>query len=373
MVSLPFTDPVAAPAVRTPKLKISQKQSASDGLGGLADAAGALLGGNPGPDPWSTHLIGLRMSLSLGDHVGSVILHILESESAPEASLGDELELALGFDDETETPIFTGKIQRLENHLAGYRRLTITSPFLELSQKRINASFEEQSASDIVQSLLGETNVGAGSIDSGEQYSFYVVSDRLSLLQHIQAISAQQNWICYCGANGQLNAHALDTGEEAKVFAYGSDIIELEHWVQEAALTGVKVVGGGAATSQGSDAWNWLTKDPKALAEAGESGRVVPMRVLRDAPSAQNFSAALMSKDAQATNRVRLTSSAAPEVLPGTYFEITGAPFSAANAIFVAEKVVMTFDRSKGFLSFIEGFSRDSAGTSALGSLGGLL
>ena len=35
MTGLPFTDPVATPAVRTPKLKISQQQESGGGLGGL--------------------------------------------------------------------------------------------------------------------------------------------------------------------------------------------------------------------------------------------------------------------------------------------------------------------------------------------------
>ncbi len=373
MVSLPFTDPVATPAVVAPKLKISQQQDAGGGLGGLADAAGGLLGGGQGPDPWSTHLLYMRMSLALGDHVDHVVLHLLETDSAPATQLGDQLDVALGYGEDSETLLFTGTIQGMETTLAGYRRLIVTSPLLELAQKRLNSSFEEQSASDIIQALLGETEVAAGTVDSGEQYPFFVVSDRHSLLAHIQLIAQQQNWLCFCGPDGQLNARAIGSESAAKTFAYGVDIIDLQHWTQNPALAGVKVVGGGAATSNGSDAWNWLTKEPKAMSEAGDSSQVVSLRALRDSPGTQNHADYLMAQSQSATNRVRLQTSAAPEVVIGAAFEITGAPDSATNGIFVADRVVISFDQMQGFTSIIEGFNRDAAGAGGLGALGGLL
>ena len=373
MVSLPFTDPVAAPAVRTPQLKIQTLQASSSGLGGLADVATSLLGGNSGPDPWATHLISMRMQLALGDHVDHVILQVLETEQAPDTALGTTLSIALSFDDGEEIDLFTGNIQRQETLLAGYRRVLVSSPLLQLSQQRLNSSFEEQSAKDIIQSLLAETDVAAGTIDSGERYPFYVVSDRQTLLQHIQVIAELQNWLCYAAADGSLNAHALNNAEQAKVFAYGSDIIAMTHRTQNLAQAGVKVVGSGAATSNGADAWNWLSKEPKTLAESGASGEVFSASSLRDTTSAENFSAALGAKSARASNRVQLQTTAAPEVLPGSAFEIQSAPNAAANAIYVAERVTISFDRQTGFVSHIDGFNREAGAASLGGALGGLL
>ncbi|MCP4765237.1 MAG: hypothetical protein GY875_03110 [Gammaproteobacteria bacterium] len=373
MTGLPFTDPVATPAVRTPKLKISQQQDSGGGLGGLAGTAAALLGGEQGADPWQAYLMMMRLTLGSGNHVGHAILHVMDGDAAPEANLGDKLDIALSFDDDAETPIFTGSIQKIEATVAGYRRLTVTSPLLALSQKRINTSFEEQSADDILQALLAETDVEAGNIASGGQYPFYVVSDRRSLLDHIQRLCAQQNWLCFCGPDGKLNAQSVAAADAAKSFAYGSDIIEMEHGTRLAALSGLKVIGGGAASSNGADAWNWLTKDPKALSETGEPGRVVAMRALRDAQAAQSFGESLVAQDAQQTSYLRLLTSAAPEVLPGNAFSVEGVPTGTTDGTYVAERVVISFDRSQGFQSRIEGFNRDAVSAGALGAPGGLL
>ena len=369
MTGLPFTDPVATPAVTTPRLKISQQQSGGGGLGGLADVAGGLLGAGQGGDPWMDYLMAMRLQLGTGNHVDHAILHVMDGEEAPEAALGDTLELSLGYSDDAETLIFTGSIERLETTVAGYRRLTLTCPFLALAQKRVNASFEEQSADDIVQSLLAETDVEAGNIDRGVQYPYYVVSDRRSLLEHIQQLCAQQNWLCYCGPDGKLNAHAASGAEDSRTFAYGSDIIELEHGTRNAALGGVKVIGGGAATSNGADAWNWLTKDPKVLSEAGDASRVVPVRALRDAEGAQGYSDSLVARDVENGNQLPLLTSAAPEVLPGKLFTVEGLPAAAANGSYVAEQVIVSFDRSLGFQSSIAGFNRDAGGGGGLGGL----
>lgn len=371
MTGLPFTDPIAAPAVRTPQLRIAGQ--AGGGPGGLASAAGALLGERPGADPWSSCLLAMRLTLGLGGHVDYAVLHVLDGDGAPAAALGDALEFSLGYDDEGETRLFTGSVSRLENTVAGFRRLTVASPLLALSQKRINSSFEEQSASDIVRALLGETDVEAGTVDAGGQYPFYVVSDSRSLLEHIQCIAQQQNWLCFCGPDGRLNAHAVTAGEAARTFAYAVDILELEHGAQPGSLSGVRVVGGGAATSSGAQAWNWLTKDPKVLSETGDGARVVPMRALRNAPAAQSFGAELAAADARNASRIRLLTPAAPEVLPGVAFAVDGAPSADANGTYVTERVVISFDRQRGFLSRIEGFNRDAAASGPAGALGGLL
>lgn len=373
MTILPFTNPVASPAVSAPSLKISPQQESGSALGGLAGVAGDLLGGGAATDPWNTHLLSLRMDLAMGDHVDSAVLYLLEAESTPATSLGDVLEISLGPDAESETLIYTGAVERVETALSGYRRVTLASPLLALAQSRLNGSYQEQSASDIVRSLLAETEVTAGNIDSGELYPFYAVSDKRTLLFHIHEICRQQNWLFYASGDGGLNAHALAAGDANKTFAYGVDIIELQHWQRLPSLTGSKVIGGGAATSQGKDAWSWLTKEPRVLTESGDGRPVFARQALRDVPGTQAYAGYLSAQDQANSHRVRLRTIAAPEVLTGSAFGISGAPHSAANGTFVADRVVISFDRTDGYISLIEGFNRDAAGSSALGALGDLL
>lgn len=371
MTGLPFTDQTVSPAVRAPVLKISQASEPAGGLGGLAGAAADLLGGRSGPDPWQSYLVNMRMTLALGQ-VGHVSLHLLEGEEAPQVSLGDKLEFSLGFDDEGDAPIFTGSVSALQSTVAGYRRVTLTSPLLTLAQQRLNSSFEEQTSGDIIQSLLGETDVEPGNIDSGELYPFYVVSDTRSLLEHINRLAYRQNWICYGGPDGRLNAHEVASGEPARSFAYGADIIGLKHSTRESAVAGVKVIGAGAASGSGAQAWSWLTKTPGVTGSSGSPDRVVPARALRSNDAAQHYATALQSRDARKTKQLQLLTAAAPEVLPGLAFSVEEAPDGDANGTYVAERVVLSFDMERGFLSRIDGFSQD-AGGGAAGLLGGLL
>lgn len=374
MVSLPFTDPVASPAVLTPRLKISQQQdSAGAGPGGLAEVASSLLGAAQGPDPWMSHLLGMRMTLALGAHVDNVVLHILDTAEAPAARLGDSVTISLGYGDDADIPLFTGAVQSLQTTLSGSRRMLLAGPALALARMRLNSSYQEQSAEDIILALLGEANVVAGTIDSGLQYPFYAVSDRHTLLAHIQALSEQQNWLCYVDADGLLNAHRAGSDDPARTFAYGVDLIELEHRTLTAPLAGIRVIGGGAATGNGADAWNWLSKTPGAGGEAGDGSRVVAQQALRDAPGAQGYADYLMARGTRAGNRVWLQTAAAPEVLPGRAFGISGAPAANADGVYLAERVVIGFDRQRGFISTIEGCSRDAATGDGAGLPGGLL
>jgi len=371
MVGLPFTDPVESPAVVEPQLKISVEQESSGGLGGAAGLASDLLGNNEGPDPWLTHLMQMKTELRSGAQVSHATLFVADSETAPEVSLGDTLKLELGYGDSGSVPFFKGSIEKVESSIDGYKRVVVVSPLIELAKKRINQSFEEQSAGDVVNSLAGETSIETDNVESGNQYPFLVVSDRQSLLEHIHAIARQQNWLCYDGPEGKLNAHKLTAGEVAKTFAYGSDVMELHHWKKNSGLEGAKVIGSGAATSNGSSAWSWLTKEPKVVSESGTGIPVVPSRALRDNPGAQGMLDRLLAEDQQKTNRVRIKTGAAPEVRVGSLFEITEAP-NDANGRYFADQIILEFDRENGFVSIVEGFS-ESASSGGLGGLGGLL
>lgn len=372
MVSLPFTDTVAAPAVVTPVLRVSEAGPAAGIAGGLAGAAAGLLGGSQATDPWSTHLLSLRMTLACGDHVDSVVLHLLESDQAPATALGDTLEIALGYGDESPTPLFSGSIEHLETTIAGYRRLVLASPALKLAHKRLNTSFEEQSAGDILRSLLDSAGVEAGAIDRGQQYPFYAVSDHRSLLAHVDTLSRQQGWLCYCGADGQLNCREVGPGTAASTLAYGVDLTELRHWSRPPDATGFRVIGSGAASSQGAGTWHWLTKEPKTFAESGDAAITRPERSLRDTAAARARADALAAEVNRQTRRVCLQTAAAPDIVAGSLFDISGAPDSSANGTYVADRVVMTYAPLEGFLSQVEGFRRDSAG-SPLSAAGGLL
>jgi len=370
MVSLPFTDPVATPAVVTPTLKVRRQGSSDAGLGqGALD----LLGASPNPDAWMAHLLSMRMTLACGDHVDNVVLHLLETEQTPATALGDRLQIALGYGDDGETPLFSGTVAQVETTLSGYRRLVLTSPLLQLAQGRLNGSFEEQSAGDIIRALLGETDVTAGEISPGSQYPFYVVSDRSPLLAHINVLCQQQNWLCYCGADGSLNARTVGEKPPVRTLAYGVDLLELRHWQRSPALAGVKVVGDGAAASKGADAWNWLTKETQATGEAGAGNVVVSQGALRDNAASKSFAQSILADSERAANRVQLQTSAAPDILPGAPFDISGAPTEAANGTFVAERVVISYDQRSGFISTIKAFNRAAGTGDGAGPGGGLL
>lgn len=356
MLDIPLFQSESPAAVRQPTFAIAFGGGAGGGLGGLAASAGSALGiGGAGGDSWQQHLVSLRVELGLAPFVDVVELVVATGAQTPTVAVGDEGTVALGYGDADTTLVFTGRVARISYGM-GIRTVTVTNGGAQLAQLRLNQSYEQQSAGEIVTELTGAAEVSTDIVENGVDFPFYVVADGRSAYQQIAELARKSDYGAWITAAGKLTFAPLDEGDPVATFTYGENILSLQ--INDAAPTvgAIMTVGEGAAGSQGSNAWPWLVKDPSAV--TGSTGAATPARLVQD--GALRSGAATQSvadSVSKAADRLKITgrllAPGAPTVIPASTIAVANAPTDLANGNFLVQRVRHHFSKDMGFTTSI--------------------
>jgi len=371
----------APPAFRRPVFAVRfGGGGAAGGLGVLASAVGSAIGVNVGggaSDPWKQHLVAVSVESGIAPAVDAVEIWLTADPQAPTVALDDEGTVSLGYQDDSPVLTFTGKIAGVRRGIGGLTRLTATSGGAALARLRVNQSYEDQTAGDVVSDLAGQAEVAAGTVEDGIDLPFYVVDDRRSAWVHIAALARRSGYLAHMTPEGELFFGPYAPGDPVQTFTYGEDVLLLEAREGSPEVGAVTTWGEGSAGSQGKDAWSWLVKDPSAV--QGSAGGGGPQRWVHD-PALRSGDAAQTAAEgiADAAGRLQVTGTllvpGAPAVTAGSTIEIAGAPQEALNGKFLVRWVRHRLAKREGFTTRIA-FSKSegAAGCGLLGALGGLL
>ena len=381
-MELPFSDNRSAPSTRQPSVAIAFAGGGSDpgGLMGaassVASAVGVDLGGNT-VDPWQRSLVEIISESQLAPSVDQLKIQIAQDSQSPEYNIEDQGDVQLGYADDQLYPVFTGIITQIQRSLMNFATITLCNAGYLLSQMRVNESFEQQNAGDIVESLAGTAGVETDTIEPGIDFPFYVIDDGKNLYQHIAELAQKSGLYAYIGIDGKLNFTSPPSGEAVKTFVYGVDILAIKTSRSKNTVDQVSAIGQGAAGSQGADAWDWLLKDPQgvtASAGDGSNTRVISDPSLRSSEAVQQAAASKNFLIKQQANKLRLTVVGAAEVFAGSRVEITDAPDGLFNGAGVVESVRHQYSKHRGFVTeLILLMESDDNRLDLLGALGGLL
>ena len=352
MLDIPFgTTEIAA--VRRPTVVIDITSGGGDDgglLGAVADAVG--LSGDSA-DPWRASLESLTLECALLPGVDVVTILLANNSRAPEVAVGDSGTIAFGYGDETELA-FTGQIDTVRRQVAGALRVTLVNGAAQLARRRLDMSFQDQTAGEIVEALLGsvesESSIAAETVEDGITYPFCVVAGGRTLLQQIADLAQRSGHVAYFLPNGNLAFVAPSEEDAAHEFRFGQDIIALHVEERSATVNGVLATGEGAAGSSGADAWSWLVKDPsnvQAKAGDGQPQAVIQDGGLRSSDSAETAANAGLA--AQVTLAGHIVAAGAPTVAVGSTITIADAPNDAHNGSFFVRRVKHRFDNRHGF------------------------
>ena len=363
----------APPAFRRPVFDVRFGGGAG-GLGGLASAAGSLLGGGAS-DPWKQHLVAVSVESGLAPAVDAVEVWLTADPQAPTAALDDEGSVALGYEDDSPVLTFTGKVAGVRRGIDGLTRITATSGGAALARLRVNQSYEDQTAGDVVNDLAGQAEIATGTVEDGVDLPFYVADDRRSAWVHVAALARRSGFLAYVTPEGELYFGPYEPGDPVQTFTYGEDVLRLEAREASPEVGVVTTWGEGSAGSQGKDAWSWLVKDPASV--QGSAGGGGPERWVHD-PALRSGDAAKTAAQgiADAAGRLQVTGTllvpGAPAVTAGSTIEIAGAPQEALNGKFLVRWVRHRLAKREGFTTRIA-FSKSEGAGGLLGALGGLL
>jgi len=313
--------------------------------------------GSGSVDDWVQSIVSLSVQLGLAPSVDVAEVYLDGGAQAPSAGVGDTGDVSLGYEDGSTDLAMTGQVEDVRNSLQGAARVTATNGGAAFSRLRVNQSYEQQKAGDIVRDLAGRARVATDTVEDGTNFPFYVVDDRRNAYQHVAALAKKSSYLAYFTPEGKLSFGPFTAAEAVQTFAYGVDILSM-HATEATPVVGtVTTFGEGSAGSQGQEAWSWLVKDPSSVtgSAAGEGGgeRQVQDASLRSADAAQSGAEGI----ADAAGRTGLAGSllvaGAPAVSVGSAIQIADAPQAELNGLFLATRVNHRFSKREGFTSLI--------------------
>src|SRR5882724_4309833 len=123
----------------------------------MASALGSAIGVNLGAssDKWKNAVLSISIEASLAPSVDAATVSLLRGDLAPDYAVDDDGSVSLGYDDASTDLAFTGKIESIRYSVAGRSQLTATNGGARLSRLRVNQSYEQQKAGDIIKDLAG--------------------------------------------------------------------------------------------------------------------------------------------------------------------------------------------------------------------------
>ncbi len=373
MVGLPGLGSSAPPAVRRPVFAVGSGGAGGGALGGLASAAGLPAPG--GANPWQRSLVALAIDTAPAPAVDVAELWLAADAEAPSVAVGDALAVSLGYEDEgAPTTVFTGTVDAVRRSVAGAQQVTLTNAGALLGRTRVNQSYTQQSAGQIVSDLATRAGVDTGGVEDGIELPFFVVDDRRTMLVHLAGLARRSGYLLTVGPDGALAFGPPDAGSAVQTFTYGVDVVAFDASEQAPTIGAVTAVGEGAAGSEGQDAWSWTVSDAAGAsgsAGSGDPARLVVDRALRSAAAARTAAAGIADAAARVSTRGRLLVPGAAAVTVGHTVGVAGAPVDALNGDWIALAVRHRFDKQTGFRTVIE--VGKAGGGGAAGALGGLL
>lgn len=338
-----------SPAFR-PAFKVSKS---AGGGGGLLAAASSLLG-MAQTDPWADCVQSVQVDLQLAPGVDTCTLDVAGS-SMPDVALGDALKLELGYADQLNA-VYSGKIARIVSRHDGNVQITLDNGALTLARLRQNTSFEQQSLSNVVTTLLNDVGISQSQSDTGANFPFLAIDDRQSLWDWIATIAAHSGCCAWIDSSGVVQVKA-GGGPAAVTFHYGSDILSLQHTKSTPQAAKVTVIGEGAAGSQGSQAWSWLSKKTSSIsAKQGASGdtRQQSAPLLRNVSAAQSSARFWQQQLTAQATRIRLIVPGNATLAVGTTIKVSDCPKGRGDGEYLLTRVRHVYEKKQGFVSYLE-------------------
>jgi len=326
--------------------------------------------GGSGADVWAQALVSVMVEAGLAPFADVVTLFLAGGTSAPDVTLGDSGTVELGYEDDATELVFTGQVEEVRRGVRGTIRVTATDGGASLSRLRVNQSYEQQTAGDIVKDLVGRAGVGTDTVADGASFPYYALDDRRSAYRHVAALARKSGYLAYFTPEGKLSFAPFTAGQAVRTFTYGEDVLSLHATEAPPVVGAVTTVGEGAAGSQGQEAWSWLVKDPSSV--TGSAGTGSPERLVQDASLRRGEAAQGAAEGiADAADGMKLIGEllapGSSAVVVGSAVEISEAPHGALNGLFAVRRVRHRFSKQEGFVTSIH------FGSTGDGGLGGLL
>lgn len=263
---------------------------------------------------------------------------------------GDPVSIELGYGDQTAA-VMKGTAVNIK---PSFETITIIAhtPVQKLLDLRLNQTYENQNAGDIVSDLAKQVSIDTQTVENGIKFPFYVIDHHKNCWEHLHDIAQKCGFDLYLTPDSKLIFKPFKKSSAAHTLTYGKDIISLKHFDAETDFKNVVVRGESPASSQGSDTAHWLTKSFEDF--KGSTGTEKPVLSIQDAAVRTKDAA-----DASAKGRMNIIQRkkqqgaidiiGSANIKLGDIFEIKEAPQNFLNGLFQVRAVSHTLDKNTGF------------------------
>jgi hypothetical protein len=303
-LDLGLLDAAGAPAVRRPALMVAVNGDA-EALAGAVLAVDVDLASAPAVD---------RCTVTV-------------AASAPPVPVGAEVAVSADAGDGEAVDLVTGTVAAVGAGARGSALLAVADASVMLAALRVERSYEQQTAGEIIGDLCAAAGVAVAELADGVRYPFVALHAGRPAWRHAGRLAAHGGLLVGVHADGAVWLAPPTPEDVAGAFAYGVDVLDLTVLARQPA-TVAGLVGEGAAGSQGADAWAWLARDPTPV-RADLGAPPLPDGALR---TPEAVTAAADAASAQAAGDVALTVPLAPPLRPGRGITVADVPTAIVPA-----------------------------------------
>lgn len=307
-----------------------------------------------------------RVAGALAPGVGSARL-LLPRDLAATITPGDDVAIALAGEGSDPVDAFTGTVHAVHRGTAGTTVLCGDAASA-LARLRPGATYEQQSATAVIEALAREAGVGTGTVEADLDLVGYVAHQGRTALEHVAVLAGWAGAVATTDADGALVVRPFPSPPADLALRYGREIADLavRTVVPDAALV---YAGSGPAGSTSAPTARRQTTGvlPDGAPAPGADAVRVPAPALRTPAGASGAAEAAAERNGAA--RLRATCWLVPAVRAGTVVEIADAPHEGSAGPWLVTRVEHRVGPGARGVSTFEAIALEPAG----GGLGGLL
>lgn len=261
--------------------------------------------------------------------------------------------LDMGWGD-SGTSVFAGTVQSLEytlNEVHGIAHGTQKG----LVETRVDETFVDQNAGDIVTALADQAGIETGTVEPGIRLPRYLAHGNLSLFDHLHVLARICGVDIFTDEAGKVNFTKREAFTADHTFQYGVNLIDARITRTKPAVSSVQVVPESPASQEGTEAASWFVKSSQQIAATTGQGntRRFTSALCATKEAAQTAATAYQRDIQRRSVKGQIMVMGLAGALPGQVAQLKQMPDETLNGMYEISGVDHCLDGISGFQTTI--------------------
>jgi hypothetical protein len=263
--------------------------------------------------------------------------------------------------------IITGKVRSVRRSLRTVD-VVVGDAGAEMARLRSAATYEKQSARDVIRALAGESSVAVAALDIDLPLATYTAHQGRTAAEHVAYLADLGGCLACVNSAGELSVTAWPEGQPEQALKYGREILEYDIRENRGPASRNMMIGqGGAGSTDAPDALRpSLSSLPEDAPAPGAGATWTPVGALRVPAAAVTASAGADTTAASRAKQVRARCFLLPGLRPGMVIQVQDLPGGLSPGSWIVRRVRHQLQPGQGGVTNFEGVSGESGGLAGL-------